>query len=133
MFVSTSEEEWDAVIRVHLKGHYCAAQYAASYWRDRSKAKKPVEVTYWHSFGRANEETIQRLTARFRRTAVTPETAAARILEGIERNRYWVYTSRDIQVGHFLQRRFETGYAIVMRLVNDRFSEIMRRAHSSFL
>jgi NAD(P)-dependent dehydrogenase (short-subunit alcohol dehydrogenase family) len=44
MFVSTSEEEWDAVIRVHLKGHYCAAQYAASYWRDRSKAKKPVDA-----------------------------------------------------------------------------------------
>ena len=77
--------------------------------------------------------TIQKFTARFRRRAVTPATAAEKILEGIEHNRYWVYTSRDIQVGHFLQRRFETGYAIVMRLVNDRFSEIMRRAHSSFL
>ena len=77
--------------------------------------------------------TIEKFTARFRKGAVRPETAAARILEGVERNRYWVYTSRDIQVGHFLQRRFETGYAIVMRLVNDRFSEIMRRAHSSFL
>src|SRR5256714_8906433 len=55
--------------------------------------------------------TLERFTARFRRSAVTPETAAARILEGIERNRYWVYTSRDIQVAHFLQRRFETPYA----------------------
>jgi len=28
MFVSTSEEEWDAVVRVHLKGHYCLARHA---------------------------------------------------------------------------------------------------------
>jgi NAD(P)-dependent dehydrogenase (short-subunit alcohol dehydrogenase family) len=72
--------------------------------------------------------TIQRFTARFRRSAVTPETAAARILEGIERNRYWVYTSRDIQVAHFLQRRFETPYAFLMRFVNDRFASIMHKA-----
>ena len=72
--------------------------------------------------------TIQRFTARFRRSAATPETAAARILEGIERNRYWVYTSRDIQVAHFLQRRFETPYAFLMRRANDRFASVMRKA-----
>jgi NAD(P)-dependent dehydrogenase (short-subunit alcohol dehydrogenase family) len=72
--------------------------------------------------------TIQRFTARFRRSAVTPETAAARILEGVERNRYWVYTSRDIQVAHFLQRRFETPYAFLMRRVNDRFASVMNKA-----
>src|SRR5256714_1219882 len=72
--------------------------------------------------------TIQRFTARFRRSAVTPQTAAAKILEGIERNRYWVYTSRDIQVAHFLQRRFETPYAFLMRRVNDRFASVMHKA-----
>ena len=72
--------------------------------------------------------TIEKFTKRFRSQAVTPETAAAKILEGVERNRYWVYTSRDIQIGHFLQRRFETGYALVMRLANDRFTAVMRRA-----
>src|SRR5947208_719370 len=74
--------------------------------------------------------TIQQFTARFRRHAVTPERAAAKILEGIERNRYWVYTSRDIQVGHFLQRRFETLYALAMRAVNDRFDAIVRKARN---
>jgi len=74
--------------------------------------------------------TIQKFTARFRRRAVTPERAAAKILEGIERNRYWVYTSRDIQVGHFLQRRFETLYALAMRAVNDRFDAIVRKARN---
>jgi len=37
MFVSTSEEEWDAVVRVHLKGHFCVTRHAAGYWRDRAK------------------------------------------------------------------------------------------------
>lgn len=67
---------------------------------------------------------IERATARFRRRAATPKQAAARILDGVERDRYWVYTSRDIQIGHFLQRRFETGYALVMRVLNDRFSAL---------
>jgi NAD(P)-dependent dehydrogenase (short-subunit alcohol dehydrogenase family) len=72
--------------------------------------------------------TIERFRTRFRRHAVTPEKAAAKILEGIERNRYWVYTSRDIQVWHFLQRRFETPYALAMRVLNDRFNAILRKA-----
>jgi NAD(P)-dependent dehydrogenase (short-subunit alcohol dehydrogenase family) len=38
MFVSCSEEEWDAVIRVHLKGHFCLSHHAAEYWRNESKA-----------------------------------------------------------------------------------------------
>jgi NAD(P)-dependent dehydrogenase (short-subunit alcohol dehydrogenase family) len=70
---------------------------------------------------------MEKFRARFRRHAATPEQAAARIIDGVERNRYWVYTSRDIRVAHFLQRRFETGYALVMRLANDRFTAIARR------
>jgi NAD(P)-dependent dehydrogenase (short-subunit alcohol dehydrogenase family) len=72
--------------------------------------------------------TIEKFTARFRRRAASPEQAAARILDGVERNRYWVYTSRDIRVAHFLQRRFETPYALLMRVANDRFTAIARRA-----
>jgi NAD(P)-dependent dehydrogenase (short-subunit alcohol dehydrogenase family) len=38
MLFSMSEEEWDAVIRVHLKGTFATSRHAAAYWRDRSKA-----------------------------------------------------------------------------------------------
>ncbi len=38
MFANATEDEWDAVIRVHLKGHFAVARWAAAYWRDRSKA-----------------------------------------------------------------------------------------------
>ncbi|HMC40140.1 MAG TPA: SDR family oxidoreductase [Acidimicrobiales bacterium] len=37
MFANAAEDEWDAVVRVHLKGHFCVARWAAAYWRDRAK------------------------------------------------------------------------------------------------
>ncbi len=44
MFVNASEEEWDAVVRVHLKGHFCVARHAAAHWRDEAKAGRPVDA-----------------------------------------------------------------------------------------
>lgn len=44
MFVSTSEEEWDAVINVHLKGHFCVAKHACEHWRAQSKAGEAVDA-----------------------------------------------------------------------------------------
>lgn len=38
MLVNTSEEEWDAVIRVHLKGHFATMRHASEYWRGEAKA-----------------------------------------------------------------------------------------------
>jgi NAD(P)-dependent dehydrogenase (short-subunit alcohol dehydrogenase family) len=43
MLVSTTEDEWDAVVRVHLKGHFCVTRWAAAHWRERAKAGDPVE------------------------------------------------------------------------------------------
>ena len=37
MLVNTSEEEWDAVIRVHLKGHFAPLRHAGGYWRAEAK------------------------------------------------------------------------------------------------
>lgn len=38
MLVNLSEEEWDTVINVHLKGHFAPTRHAAAYWRAESKA-----------------------------------------------------------------------------------------------
>ena len=43
--VNMSEEEWDAVIAVHLKGHFAPTRFAAAYWRDRAKAGDPVKAS----------------------------------------------------------------------------------------
>jgi NAD(P)-dependent dehydrogenase (short-subunit alcohol dehydrogenase family) len=42
MIVSTSQEEWDAVVRVHLGGHFLTLRHAAGYWRAQAKAGAEV-------------------------------------------------------------------------------------------
>ncbi|MGH9196847.1 MAG: SDR family oxidoreductase [Acidimicrobiia bacterium] len=42
MIFNMSEEEWDAVIAVHLKGTFNPTRHAAAYWREKSKAGEPV-------------------------------------------------------------------------------------------
>jgi NAD(P)-dependent dehydrogenase (short-subunit alcohol dehydrogenase family) len=42
MLFSMSEAEWDAVINVHLKGTFAPTRFACVYWREQSKAGKPV-------------------------------------------------------------------------------------------
>lgn len=44
MLAGMSEEEWDSVTRVHLKGHFAPARHAIEYWRDRSKAGEEVDA-----------------------------------------------------------------------------------------
>ncbi len=43
MLTNMTEAEWDAVIKVHLKGTFAPARWAASYWRDQVKAGKAVD------------------------------------------------------------------------------------------
>ena len=44
MLVNMTEAEWDAVIKVHLKGTFAPAKHAAAYWREQSKAGQPVDA-----------------------------------------------------------------------------------------
>jgi len=44
MLANTSEAEWDAVVNVHLKGHFVPSRHAIAYWRDQSKAGNPVDA-----------------------------------------------------------------------------------------
>jgi NAD(P)-dependent dehydrogenase (short-subunit alcohol dehydrogenase family) len=44
MFASMTEQEWDTIMAVHLKGHFCISSHAVHYWRGRSKEGKPVDA-----------------------------------------------------------------------------------------
>lgn len=44
MFVSQTVEEWDAVIRVHLRGHFCVTSHAVAFWRAENKAGRAVDA-----------------------------------------------------------------------------------------
>ena len=44
MLVNLSDDDWDTVIRVHLRGAFCPTRQAALYWRSESKAGRPVSA-----------------------------------------------------------------------------------------
>jgi NAD(P)-dependent dehydrogenase (short-subunit alcohol dehydrogenase family) len=45
VLVNMTEEEWDSVITVHLKGHFVPTRHAAAYWREQSKEGKEVKAS----------------------------------------------------------------------------------------
>jgi NAD(P)-dependent dehydrogenase (short-subunit alcohol dehydrogenase family) len=49
MLVSMSEEEWDVVVDVHLKGHFIPTRFAAAHWREQAKAGEPVRASIIHT------------------------------------------------------------------------------------
>jgi NAD(P)-dependent dehydrogenase (short-subunit alcohol dehydrogenase family) len=44
MFVNMSADEWDAAIRINMRGHFCPSRHAAAYWRDEAKAGNAVDA-----------------------------------------------------------------------------------------
>ncbi len=44
MLVNMEEAEWDAVIEVHLKGHFAPTRHAAAHWRERAKAGEELHA-----------------------------------------------------------------------------------------
>ncbi|RBO94060.1 SDR family oxidoreductase [Nocardia puris] len=63
-------------------------------------------------------EAVQRGMRLFLRHAVTPDQAAKSVVRGVERNRYLVYTSHDVRLGHWAQRYFPPGYTAAMHGLN---------------
>ena len=45
MFANTSIEEWDLIMRVHLRGHFCTSRHAAAHWREKAKAGEEVKAS----------------------------------------------------------------------------------------
>ena len=44
VLVNLSEDDWDSVIQVHLKGHFVPTRHAANYWREQAKAGHPLKA-----------------------------------------------------------------------------------------
>lgn len=74
-----------------------------------------------------NHPKIVKTIGEFERHAVTPESAAASMIRGVEKGKYLVFTSPDIRAGHYLQRYAPWGYALVMRGLNRKFSRILSK------
>ncbi len=68
---------------------------------------------------------FKKALAGFHKRAVTPEKAAEAIIKGVHRNKYWVYTSNDIRLVHWLQRYFPPGYALAMHVMNAAANKVL--------
>jgi NAD(P)-dependent dehydrogenase (short-subunit alcohol dehydrogenase family) len=71
---------------------------------------------------------VRALREHFARRAVSPERVAAKIVEGIERDRYLVFTSADIRVAFLAQRYFPPAYELAMRRLNAQLTAVARSA-----
>ncbi|MFZ6005057.1 MAG: SDR family oxidoreductase [Actinomycetota bacterium] len=49
MLVSMSEQEWDEVVAVHMKGHFVPTRFAAAHWREQAKAGHEVRASVIHT------------------------------------------------------------------------------------
>jgi NAD(P)-dependent dehydrogenase (short-subunit alcohol dehydrogenase family) len=49
VIINMTEAEWDAVIAVHLKGHFCPTRHAATYWREQTKQGREVKASIIHT------------------------------------------------------------------------------------
>lgn len=65
-----------------------------------------------------NDPDVAALVSRFQRHAVTPEKAASAILKGVRRKRFMVFTSLDIRIGYWFQRKWAWPFELVMRVIN---------------
>src|SRR5574338_1635757 len=87
MFVSASEEEWDAVIRVHLKGHFCLAHHAAEHWRNEQKAGRQPSARIINTSSGAG---LQGSVGQSAYSAAKGGIAALTLVQAVELARYGV-------------------------------------------
>ncbi|HUL99641.1 MAG TPA: SDR family oxidoreductase [Mycobacterium sp.] len=73
---------------------------------------------------------VQRLVNRFTGHAVAPEVVADKIIAGVRKNRFLIYTSNDIRALYAFKRVAWWPYSIAMRRANDIFTQLLPRAQS---
>lgn len=91
MLFNMSDEEWDAVVRVHLRGHFLLSRNAVSYWRGQSKAESaPVYArvvnTASEAFLLGSEGQANYAAAKAGIAALTVSTARATARYGVRAN-----------------------------------------------
>ncbi|MFO1466108.1 MAG: SDR family oxidoreductase [Steroidobacteraceae bacterium] len=87
MFLSLTEDDWDTVMRVHLKGHFCLANVLGRRWRDASKAGRPVDARIINTSSGAG---LQGSVGQSNYSAAKGGIAALTLVQAAELKRYGI-------------------------------------------
>jgi NAD(P)-dependent dehydrogenase (short-subunit alcohol dehydrogenase family) len=82
-----TEDEWDAVVSVHMKGHFAATRWAAAYWREAKKAGKEVNAAIVNTSSGAG---LLGNAGQLNYAAAKAGIAAMTIIASLELKRYGV-------------------------------------------
>ena len=114
MFANTSEEEFDAVIAVHLKGHFATMRHAAAYWRAKSKAGEAVDARIINTSSGAG---LQGSVGQANYSAAKAGIAAMTLVAAAEMGRYGVTVNAIAPSAR--TRMTETVFAEMMATQDD--------------
>ncbi|MDQ3060710.1 MAG: SDR family oxidoreductase [Pseudomonadota bacterium] len=87
MFISLSEDDWDQVMRVHLKGHFCLANLLGKRWRDAAKAGNKIDARIINTSSGAG---LQGSVGQSNYSAAKGGIAALTLVQAAELARYGV-------------------------------------------
>jgi len=110
MFVSATPEEWDAVVRVHLRGHFCVSRRACDHWRAESKAGRAVDARIVNTSSGAG---LQGSVGQSAYGAAKAGIAALTVIQAAELARYGITANAIAPSAR--TRMTETVFADMMR------------------
>jgi NAD(P)-dependent dehydrogenase (short-subunit alcohol dehydrogenase family) len=119
MFVSCSEEEWDAVVRVHLKGHFCLTRHACDHWRAEAKAGRPVDARIINTSSGAG---LQGSVGQSAYSAAKAGIAALTLVQAAELGRYGITANAIAPAAR--TRMTETVFADMMKKPESGFDRM---------
>ena len=116
MFVSMTEEDWDAVIRVHLRGHFCLSHLLCKRWRDQAKAGEKIDARIINTSSAAG---LQGSVGQTNYAAAKGGIALLSIVQGAELGRYGITSNAIAPMAR-------TG------MTEELFAEIMKKPEDGF-
>ncbi len=118
MFVSQNIEEWDAVIRVHLRGHFCVTSHAVTHWRAAKKADKVIDARIINTSSGAG---LHGSMSQSVYSAAKGGIASLTLVQAAELSRYGITVNALAPAAR--TRMTEEAFAIKMRLPDDGFDQ----------
>ena len=116
MFVSMSEEDWDEVMRVHLRGHFCLSNILARYWRDRKKAGEAVDARIVNTSSGAG---LQGSVAQSNYSTAKAGIAALTLVQAVELERYGIRVNALAPAARTAMTESVAGMAAKVRKPDD--------------